>query len=234
MQESEAKAYFLRDLRKSREAIAAFYKLPHEFSSKKHVQHFLKSFREIHQDVTIFEYKKPNRHPWHYHHTFFYLEPTAFDEEGIGKLIMVQRSTLDSKKLVKEDLEELLKVDLATDVMFHAHFFIRLIQRGNLNGMKQALDIVAHSLALLIIYNQENKQNLDVGQTLYVIFPDKVFVVTIETEQKVMVFKTVLLTDFMTDKQQAFYAEAIQKAKASKIGFETFCEVEERLIPISR
>ncbi|MCY7296008.1 hypothetical protein [Alteromonas sp. a30] len=230
MQESEAKAYFLRDLRKSREAISAFYKLPHEFSSKKHVLQFLKAFRDVHQNVTLFEYKKPSRHPWHYQHTFFYLEPTAFDEEGIGKLIMVQKSTLDSKKLIKGDLEELLKVDLATDAMFHAHFFIRLIQRSNLHGLKPALEIVAHSLAMLLIYNQEQRDKLEMGQTLYVVFPDKVFVVTIETEQKVMVFKTVLLTDFMTDKQQHFYADAIALAKKSQIGFETFKEENEQLI----
>lgn len=229
MQESEAKAYFLRDLRKSKEAVSAFYKLPHEFDSKKHVQHFLTLFREAHAGITLFEYKKPTRHAWHYCNTFFYLEPTAFEEEGIGKLIMVQKSTLDSKKLIKNDLSELLQVDIATDAMFHAHFFIRLIQRGNLKGLKPALDIVAHSVALLLLYNKHERETLQTGQTLYVVFPDKVFVITIETEQKVMVFKTVLLAEFMTDKQRRFYAKAINVAKKSDIGFANFLEEEETL-----
>lgn len=229
MQESEAKAYFLRDLRKSREAVSAFYKLPHEFDSKKHVLQFLDAFRETHKDITLFEYKKPTRHAWHYCSTFFYMEPTAFEEDGIGKLIMVQKSTLDSKKLIKNDLNELLKVDIASDAMFHAHFFIRLIQRGNLKGLKPALDIVAHSVALLLLYNKDEREKLQQGQTMYVVFSDKVFVITIETEQKVMVFKTVLLADYMTDKQQRFYADAIQIAQKSDIGFATFLEEGEQL-----
>ncbi len=229
MQESEAKAYFLRDLRQSRNAVSAFYKYPHEFDSKKHVVNFLARFRQAHQDVTLFEYKKPSRHPWHYCHTFFYLEPTAFEEEGIGKLIMVQKSILDSKKLIKNDLNEFLKVDLATDAMFHSHFFIRLIQRGNLTGLKPALDIVAHSLALVLLYNKQERDKLQVGQTLYVVFSDKVFVITIETEQKVMVFKTILLAEFMTDKQKRFYADAIKAAGKTDMGFATYLEDGESL-----
>jgi len=230
VQESEAKAYFLRDMRQAREQVDKFYQFPHEFHSKKHVQTFLQAFRDTHEAITLFEYRKPSRHPWHYHHTFFYLEPTAFEEEGIGQLLMVQKSTLDSKKLIKNDLNELLKVDIATHTMFHRHFFVRLIQRAGLPGLKAALDIVAHSVGVLLLFNKHEHQKLDLGQTLYVVFPDKVFVVTIETEQKVMVFKTVLLAEFMTDKQQLFYADAIQQAKLSKNGFLNFLERDEKLV----
>ena len=230
MQESEAKAYFLRDMRQAREQVDKFYKLPHEFHSKKYVQTFLQAFRDTHQTITLFEYRKPSRHAWHYHHTFFYLEPTAFEEEGIGQLVMVQKSTLDSKKLIKNDLNELLKVDIATHTMFHRHFFVRLIQRAGLLGLKAALDIVAHSVGVLLLFNQHQHTELDLGQTLYVVFADKVFVVAIETEQRVMVFKTVLLAEFMTEKQQQFYANAVQQAKLSKNGFLNFVEKDQTLI----
>lgn len=230
MQESEAKAYFLRDMRQARQQVDKFYKLPHEFNSKKHVRLFLQAFRDTHQTITLFEYRKPSRHAWHYNHTFFYLEPTAFEEEGIGQLVMVQKSTLDSKKLIKNDLNELLKVDIANHTMFHRHFFVRLIQRSGLSGLKAALDIVAHSVGVLLLFNQDRHNELDLGQTLYVVFADKVFVVAIETEQRVMVFKTVLLAKFMTDKQWRFYTDAIQQAKLSKNGFLNFVEKDHKLI----
>ncbi|UAA37966.1 hypothetical protein KIH87_14890 [Paraneptunicella aestuarii] len=232
MQESEAKAYFLRDLRKARAEVNAFYKLPHQFDSKKQVLTFLEQFRAAHEDVTLFEYKKPSRHPWHYCHTFFYLEPSAFEEEGVGKLMMVQKSTIDSKKLLKHDLEELLKIDLATDIMFHSHFFIRLIQRANLPGLKQALALVAHSVGVVLLYSKYEQAKLQTGQTVYVVFPDKVFVITPETEQKVMVFKTVLLAEFMTDKQKSLYAPAIQEAMKNKYGFATYVEDGDTLVKI--
>lgn len=229
MQESEAKAIFLRDLRQAKTQVTAFYKHPHQFDSKKQLLTFLEAFRNAHDSVTLFEYKKPVRHSWHYCNTFFYLEPTAFEEEGIGKLIMAQKSTLDSKKLLKHNLDELLKVDLATDTMFHSHFFIRLIQRANLKGLKEALEIVAHSLAILLLYSKYEHDKLAVGETIYVVFPDKVFVVTPESEQCILVFKTVLLAEFMTAKQERFYAEAIASAQSNPMGFSTFVEHNEKL-----
>ena len=230
MQESEAKAYFLRDLRKARADVNAFYKLPHQFDSKKQVLGFLDSFRKTHEHVTLFEYKKPIRHSWHYCHTFFYLEPSTFEEEGVGKLIMVQRSTIDSKKLLKHDLDELLKIDLATDIMFHSHFFVRLIQRANLSGLKEALQLIAHSVGIILGFSKFDREKLLTEQTLYVVFADKVFVITPETDQKIMVFKTVLLAEFMTDKQKAFYAKAIAEAKKSESGFTTYLEEKEQLV----
>lgn len=219
MHESQAKAYFLRDIRQARKSIDAFYKLPHEFASKKHVLTFARAFREAHQGVVLFEYKKPSRHQWHYHSTYFYVEPTAFDEDGIGKLIMVQQTTLDSKKLIKNDLEELLKIELSTDIMFHSHFFIRLIQRANLTGLQPALALIADAVGEIMLYIKYAKQEVQTGKTIYIVFPDKVFVVTPETEQNVLVFKTVLLAEFMTDKQQQLYRMALAEARLSSQGY---------------
>lgn len=219
MHESEAKAYFLRDMRKAKKKVADFYQYPHEFQSKKQIQTFLQAFRKAHDDILLFEYQKPTRHSWHYCNTFFYIEPTAFEEEGIGKLLMAQRSTLDSKKLIRQDLEELLKVDLAMGVTFHSHFFIRLIQRGNLSGLKPALELVAHSMALLLVADKFFAAQYHQGQDIHIVFPDKVFVVNNETDKKVMIFKTVLLVQYMTSHQQSYYREAIQQATRSNIGF---------------
>lgn len=224
MNESQAKAYLLRDLRVARQEIESFYKEQHLFDSKKHVQQFLARFREAHDLVTLFEYKKPTRHPWHFKNTFFYLEPTAFDEEGIGKLMVAQKTTIDSKKLIKNDLDELLKVDVAKDVVFHSHFFIRLIQRAKLPGLAPALKLVAHSLANVLLHLKYDNLPAEKGEKIHTVFEDKVFVLNCETEQQVLIFKTVLLVDFMTPHQKKTFAEAISRAKKSKTGF--VCGVE--------
>ncbi len=229
MQESEAKAYFLRDLRQASQAVDTFYRQDHRFDSKKHALQFLQDFRQAHQQITLFEYKKPSRHPWHYNHTFFYLEPKAFDEAGIGKLIVAQRTTLDSKKLVKNDLSEFMQVDVAKNALFHSHFFIRLIQRGNLSGLKAAIDIVAHSLAIILVHYKYETAHFEPGQKLHIVFEDKVFVLNCETDQGVMIFKTVLLCEFMTSKQQLFYQDAIVEASRSQNGFVPFVEQDEAL-----
>ncbi|XOV78812.1 MAG: hypothetical protein ACFHVJ_18070 [Aestuariibacter sp.] len=224
MHESQAKAYLLRDLRTARQQVEEFYQEQHLFDSKKHVQQFLKRFREAHQLVTIFEYKKPTRHPWHFKHTFFYLEPTPFDEEGIGKLMVSQKTTIDSKKLIKNDLEELLKVDVAKEAVFHSHFFIRLIQRAELEGLQQALQLVAHSLATVLLQLKYDNIPAEQGEKIHTVFEDKVFVLNCETKQQVLIFKTVLLVDFMTPHQKKLFAAAITAAKKSKAGF--VCGVE--------
>lgn len=224
MHESEAKAFLLRDLRLARQQIEDFYKEDHQFDSKKHAIAFLQRFREVHELVTLFEYKKPTRHPWHFKHTFFYLEPTAFDEEGIGKLMVAQKTTIDSKKLVKNDLTELLAVDVAKDVVFHSHFFIRLIQRAELTGLKAALKLVAHSLATVLLHLKYENIPAEQGDKIHAVFEDKVFVLNCETQQQVLIFKTVLLVEYMTPHQQTVFSEAIQAAKHSKTGF--VCGVE--------
>lgn len=219
MHESQAKAYFLRDIRRARRAIDEFYRLPHEFSSKKHVQTFIRRFRESHQEVVLFEYKKPIRHPWHYYSTFFYIEPTAFDEAGIGKLILVQQTTLDSKKLIKNDLQDLLKIEIYTDIMFHRHFFVRLIQRANLTSLAAALAIITEAVVEIMFYLKFAKLEVQTDQTLFIVFPDKVFVVTPETQQNVLVFKTVLLAEFMTKKQHQQYRTALAEARLAQDGY---------------
>lgn len=229
MHESQAKAFFLRDLRSASASVADFYKHEHVFDSKKSVQSFLSAFRKAHQMVTLFEYKKPTRHPWHFHSTFFYLEPKAFDEDGIGKLMVAQRTTLDSKKLIKNDLAELMQVDVAQDALFHSHFFIRLIQRAQLDGLHTALQLVAHSLAVVLVHSKYTQQHFEQGQKVHIVFEDKVFIVNCETEQGIMIFKTVLLCKFMTPKQLKFYQDAITQAKASNNGFETFLELDDTL-----
>lgn len=232
MHESQAKAYLLRDLRIAKQKLAEFYKVDHQFDSKKHVQTFLNAYREAHELVTLFEYKKPTRHAWHYKHTFFYLEPTAFDEEGMGKLIVAQKSTLDSKKLIKNDLDELLHVHVAKDTVFHSHFFIRLIQRAGLKGLKPALDLVAHSLAVLLLHNKYESRHFSEGQKVYMVFKDKVFVLNSETEQGVLIYKTILLVEFMTDKQKRFFKPAIETAMRSKHGFLPYEDIDDKLVLI--
>lgn len=224
MQESEARAYFLRDMRKANKLVQDFYQVPHEFGSKKHALQFLSDFRTAHAGVTIFEYKKPTRHAWHYHHTFFYIEPKAMQEEGIGKLLLLQQTTLDSKKLVKNDLSELLQVNVTKDLVLHEHFFTRLIQRASLSGLKAALQITAHSLAEVLNQIKFELTKFEPGQTVHLVFPDKVFIVTCETDSAVLIFKTVILKDFMTTKQLSTYDSAIAEAKKSRIGFVSLLE----------
>lgn len=224
MQESEARAYFLRDMRKANALVQDFYRVPHEFGSKKHALQFLHNFRNAHSGVTIFEYKKPTRHAWHYHHTFFYIEPKAMQQDGIGKLLLVQQTTLDSKRLVKNDLSELLEVNVTKDLVLHEHFFTRLIQRASLTGLKAALQITAHSLAEVLNQIKFELTKFEPGQTVHLVFPDKVFIVTCETDSAVLIFKTVILRDFMTDKQVNNYGSAISKATNSKNGFVSLLE----------
>lgn len=228
MQESEAKAYFLRDMRKANGLVQEFYKKNHEFGSKKYVQQFLVEFRQAHEDVTIFEYKKPTRHPWHFHHTFFYIEPKALQEDGIGKLLLVQQTTLDSKKLVKNNLEELLAVNVTKDLVIHEHFFTRLVQRASLSGLKAALKLTAHSLAVVLNQIKFEWTKFEPGQTVHLVFPDKVFIVTCQTDSAVLIFKTVILAEFMTVKQQNTYRQAILEAGKSKIGFASLLEENEK------
>ncbi|BDX06953.1 hypothetical protein [Planctobacterium marinum] len=219
MQESEARAYFLRDMRKANKSVEQFYQAAHEFGSKKHVQQFLEAFRSAHAGVTIFEYRKPTRHPWHFNHTFFYIEPKAIEEDGIGKLLLVQQTTLDSKKLVKGDLSDILEVQVTRDLVIHEHFFTRLIQRADLSGLKAALEITAHSLADILVHIKYALTQFEEGQTLHMVFHDKVFIVTCEQGGKLLIFKTVILAEFMTDRQKGIYSSAIAQAKTSKKGF---------------
>lgn len=227
MQESEAKAYFLRDMRKANSLVQAFYKKNHEFGSKKYVQQFLVDFRNAHSGVTIFDYKKPTRHAWHFHHTFFYIEPKALQEDGIGKLLLVQQTTLDSKKLVKNDLEEFLAVNVTRDLVIHEHFFSRLIQRASLSGLKAALQLTAHSLAVVLNQIKFELIKFEPGQTVHLVFLDKVFIVTCQTDDALLIFKTVILSEFMTVKQQCTYKKAIEEAAKSKIGFVSLLEENE-------
>ena len=227
MQESEARAYFLRDMRKAKNNVERFYKAQHEFGSKKHVQQFLTDFRQAHAGITIFEYRKPTRHPWHFHHTFFYIEPKAIEEDGIGKLLLVQQTTLDSKKLVKGDLSDILEVQVTRDLMLHEHFFTRLIQRAELSGLKAALNLTAHSLAEVLVQIKFALTQFEEGQTLHLVCPDKVFIVTCEKAQALLIFKTVILAEFMTERQLRIYSGAIAQAKVSENGFVSLREDEE-------
>lgn len=227
MQESEARAYLLRDMRKANGLVEEFYKYPHEFGSKKHVQQFLHDFRTAHAGVTIFEYKKPTRHAWHFHHTFFYIEPKAMQEDGIGKLLLVQQTTLDSKKLVKNNLDEFLAVNVTKDLVLHEHFFTRLIQRADLSSLKDALQLIAQSLAVVLNQIKFELTKFEPGQTIHLVFPDKVFIVTCQTDGAVLIFKTVILADFMTSKQQKTYEQAIAEACKSKLGFVSLREENE-------
>lgn len=219
MQESEARAYFLRDMRKAKNRVEKFYRDEHEFGSKKHVLQFLDDFRLAHDGITIFEYRKPTRHPWHFNHTFFYIEPKAIEEDGIGKLLLVQQTTLDSKKLVKGDLSDILEVQVTRDLVLHEHFFTRLIQRGELSGLKAALKLTAHSLAEVLVQIKFAQTQFDEGQTLHLVFPDKVFIVTCERGGKLLIFKTVILAEFMTERQTGIYGNAIARAMKAKNGF---------------
>lgn len=224
MQESEARAYFLRDMRKSNGLVQEFYKSSHEFGSKKHVQQFLSEFRQAHSGITIFEYKKPTRHAWHFQHTFFYIEPKTLQEDGIGKLLMVQQTTLDSKKLIKNDLNELLAVNVTKDLLIHEHFFTRLIQRASLSGLKEALHITARSLAEILNHIKFEVIKFEPGQTVHLVFPDKVFIATCQTESAVLIFKTVILPHFMTSKQTRTYQQAIADAAKQTKGFVSLLE----------
>lgn len=219
MQESEARAYYLRDLRASRTAIDAFYLANHEFSSKKQVLKFLQDFRQAHENVTLYEYKKPIRHPWHFANTFFYIEPQKLQSEDIGTLLLIQKTSIDSKKILKNDLTDVRRADFIRNVFIHEHFFTRLIQRADLSGLRQALQLTAHSLAEVLIKINFDEQSFVDGQTLHLVFLDKVFIVSCETEKSLLIFKTVLLQRFMTTRQQQKYSEALKALHNSEKGF---------------
>lgn len=216
-------------MRQSKKTVDAFYRQDHEFGSKKHVQQFLTQFRQAHAGITLFEYQKPLRHPWHFHHTFFYLEPKVIEEDGFGRLLMLHQTTLDSKKLVKNDLSDILNVNVTRDLLIHQHFFTRLIQRASLDGLREALLVVAHSLAEILNHIKFQTVQFEPGQSIHIVFDNKVFIATCETDKAVLIFKTVILEAFMTDRQQQFYQAAIAAARQRKNGFVMAIEMDEIL-----
>lgn len=147
----------------------------------------------------------------HFRYEYSAIEPELIHAENIGGLCRFIVNFFDSRKYARGKIGAINK--FTSQFYFHEHFLIRCIQRLNERSIGEVGAAVYPVIEYMITENLELTRVDDIN---YFVFRDFIIVAEKLSGRRGMVFKTILLTDKLTDEDERKFAQAKEVLLADK------------------
>lgn len=147
----------------------------------------------------------------HWKSEFTAIEPDLIHAKDIGLMSKFILGYFDSRKYCKGDLTGF--TILSSQFYFHEHFLIRCIQRFNKRSIGEIGSIIYPVIEWLIT---ENIPLSRINDTNYFVFKDFIFVADKLPNSRGLIFKTVLLTNKLTNEDEKKFSSSLELLSNSK------------------
>lgn len=215
MHESEAKALVKGAFRKAEQRWDELIRKPalkkHNsrkkgFSSLREAETHIYNDINYYYDFLLKTNKFIGRSSKHALHEVLAIEAELISIKNIGSVSRFVCNVFDTRKMLKGHINAMNSFQ--SNFYFEEHFIIRAIQRLNLDKIGE---IGIKIFPVIISLAKNNISLKGLTDDIYIVFNNYVIVVNYIREPLALVFKTILLKEFFTEKDKYFYKLAYEK-----------------------
>ncbi|WP_028765326.1 hypothetical protein [Shewanella colwelliana] len=171
--------------------------------SKKNITRFINDISRLHQGFLLYNRRTMRKNSWHFYEEMAAVEYELIEMDGIGPVSRLFIDGWDTRRLIKGGVGHL---SYKSKFYFHEHFLIRMVQRLGLHGFTEIGPKIYPLITWIVNRNRPSKWY---ACDSHFVFKEYVIVAASLHENKGLVFKTVLLTEFFNERQKAFYQVAV-------------------------
>lgn len=183
-------------------------------SNKKGINKYIKAFTDMAANSIIKEKYHIKRSSWHYKYQLINFQDTPSNIPGYGSYNSIIMYSFDTRKLINIKKMEQGHVRTIVKIFCHEHFFIRCIQRINALNIGDIGKKIYPIIEWLI---QNNIPMKHIPEDAYFVCEDCVLVALRLPNSQGLLFKTILMKDQMTDKQNRLFTENKNLSAGSEV-----------------